>query len=264
MFRSSSLKKPQPVRYGVSKGSRVLMYQRVRGAFVTVFALTGTRLRLFQHAGSCLACVLLLIQSVAIAAPRLEGEALLRHFVDDLQTLSASFEQSLVDSSDIIIEESKGTVEISRPGRFRWSYTEPYEQLLIADGLNVWSYDVDLAQVTVKPQADVLSNTPALLLGGGGDVLDDFTLVDSFSDRGTDWLRLTPASDDGGFDSVDLGFQDGTLTRMIFRDSLGQSTLIALFSVVVNEPVPEQRFTFTPPADADLIGEPLMPAAADQ
>ena len=186
-----------------------------------------------------------------------DGEELLRHFVNDVRTLSARFEQSLVDADDNVVEESSGRFELSRPGRFRWVYSEPYEQLLIADGVNVWSYDADLAQVTVKPQAEVLSNTPAILLGGGDDVVADFKLVENFIDRGIEWLRLIPRSEDGGFASVDLGFQDGTLARMIFLDSLGQSTLIALFDVSVNQPVDDSRFRFTPPADADLVGEPL-------
>lgn len=211
-----------------------------------------------------LCSALFIAPSVASAAEQLNGEALLRHFVDDMQTLSATFEQTLVDADDNVVEESEGTVELSRPGRFRWTYTAPYEQLLVADGLNIWSYDADLAQVTVKPQAEVLSNTPAVLLGGGGDVFNDFTLVDSFSDRGVDWLRLTPATSDGGFESVDLGFQDGILSRMIFLDALGQSTLIALFDVAVNEPVSAGMFTFEVPDDVDLVGEPLTSAIADQ
>ncbi len=201
--------------------------------------------------------LLLTIPLFTYAGAASDGEELLRHFVNDVQTLSARFEQSLVDADDNVVEESAGQFELSRPGRFRWVYSEPYEQLLIADGVNVWSYDADLAQVTVKPQAEVLSNTPAILLGGGDDVFADFELVENFIDRGIEWLRLKPKSEDGGFASVDLGFQDGILARMIFLDSLGQSTLIALFDVSVNEPIDDSRFRFTPPADADLVGEPL-------
>ncbi|MGB5353911.1 MAG: outer membrane lipoprotein chaperone LolA, partial [Woeseia sp.] len=144
------------------------------------------------------------------------GAELVRSFIDDIRTMSARFEQSLVDADDNIVEESSGTLEILRPGRFRWSYSEPYEQLLVADGLNVWSYDRDLEQVTVKPQAEVLGSTPALLLGGAGDVLAEFERAESFEDRGTTWVRLVPVQEDSGFASVDLGFTDALLSRMIF------------------------------------------------
>ena len=94
------------------------------------------------------------------------GRRLIDEFVDDVVTFSGNFEQALIDQDGQVVEKTSGTLEIQRPGQFRWSYVEPYEQWLVADGLNIWSYDVDLAQVTVKPQAEALDNTPALLLSG--------------------------------------------------------------------------------------------------
>ena len=185
-----------------------------------------------------------------------DGQALIESFLRDIQTLSGRFEQSLIDADNQVVEESSGTLEIQRPGQFRWAYVEPYEQLLIADGLNVWSYDVDLAQVTVKPQAEVLSSTPALLLGGSPDALDQFDYVGSFTDRGTVWVRLRPRNRESGFNKVELGFNDGELTRMLFSDNLEQTTLIALFDVSLNDNIDADRFRFDPPEDVDIVGTP--------
>ncbi len=186
-----------------------------------------------------------------------EGHELLAHFMDDVQTFSGRFEQSLLDADGEVVEESSGTLEIQRPGRFRWAYDLPYEQVLVADGLNIWSYDVDLAQVIVKPQAEVLGSTPASLLGGSADVLDDFELVSSDVDRNTTWVRLRPRNPEGTFKDVQLGFTNGELSRMIFSDNLEQTTLVALFDVAVNEPIAADRFVFSPPPNADLVGTPL-------
>ena len=81
------------------------------------------------------------------AAAADEGKLLLDRFLNDVRTMSARFEQSLIDADNVVVEESNGVLEIQRPGRFRWVYDQPYEQIMVADGLNVWSYDVDLAQV---------------------------------------------------------------------------------------------------------------------
>jgi outer membrane lipoprotein carrier protein len=191
--------------------------------------------------------------------PEVNGEKLLDNFIHNVQTMRGRFEQSLVDANDRILESASGTFEIRRPGQLRWLYERPYEQMLVADGLNVWSYDVDLAQVTVKPQAEVLSSTPALLLGGSEHVLDDFTYGGSFEDRGTDWVRLLPRDTDSSFDSVELGFNDGTLSRMIFEDNLDQTTLVAMHDVVLNEPVDAEHFRFVPPEGVDVVGKPLLP-----
>ncbi len=190
------------------------------------------------------------------------GRGLLDNFLNDVSTLSARFEQSLVDTDSNIVEETNGTFELQRPGRFRWSVQQPYEQLMVADGLNVWSYDVDLDHVTVKPQADVLASTPALLLGGGENALDDFDYIGSSEDRGTFWVELRPKSSDNGFTKLELGFNAGDLRRMIFSDNLQQSTLIALFDLEINQAIDSTHFEFNPPAGVDLVGIPAFPSAS--
>ena len=189
------------------------------------------------------------------------GEKLVNDFVNDVITLQGRFEQSLIDAGGAIIERSSGTLEIERPGRFHWAYSEPYEQLLVADGLNIWSYDVDLAQVTVKEQAKALANTPALLLGGSEDALSQFRFDGSMEEMGTTWVRMIPVDTKSGFERMELGFIGGQLSRMVFFDNLDQKTLVALYDVTTNEPIDAERFEFAVPDDADLVGVPL---AADE
>ncbi len=185
------------------------------------------------------------------------GERLVGDFVENVITLQGRFEQSLIDADGNIVERSSGTLEIERPGRFRWSYSEPYEQWLVADGLNIWSYDVDLLQVTVKPQADALANTPALLLGGSDDALAQFRFDGSSVEKGTTWVRMIPIDTTSGFERMELGFTAGALTRMVFFDNLEQTTLVALYDVTTNEPIDAERFNFAMPEDADLVGVPV-------
>ena len=192
-----------------------------------------------------------------------EGERMIESFLEDVTTMSGRFEQQLIDADDNVVEESAGTLDIRRPGQFRWSYVDPYQQILVADGVNMWSYDVDLEQVTVKPQAETLGSTPAILLGGSSDVLADFDYIGSFTDRGTLWVRLRPKDTGNGFNKVELGFTDGELTRMLFGDNLGQTTLIALFDVIFNEPIEDQVLSFAPPAGVDVVGEPVALSPTD-
>ena len=196
-------------------------------------------------------------QALAQASVDAAGEKLVNDFLTDVITMQGRFEQSLIDAEGEVVEVSGGTLEIERPSRFRWSYSEPYEQWLVADGLNIWSYDVDLAQVTVKPQAKALSNTPALLLGGATDALEQFRFEGSVVESDTTWVRMRPIDDGSGFNRVELGFFDGQLSRMVFFDNLEQTTLVALYDVVVNEPIDADHFEFEVPDDADLVGVPL-------
>jgi outer membrane lipoprotein carrier protein len=201
---------------------------------------------------------LLFIGAVRAAQPATdEGQALVNAFVNDVVTLSADFEQSLIDPDGRMLEKSSGTLQIQRPGRFRWVYEQPYEQWLVADGANIWSYDVDLEQVTVKPQAEALANTPALLLGGSGNAMDQFEHDGSFEENGFTWVRLLPVDTESGFRRVELGFEDGQLSRMVFFDNLEQTTVVVLNNVVVNEPIDASRFRFAVPDDVDVVGKPV-------
>ncbi len=191
------------------------------------------------------------------------GEELVAAFVTDVETLSSRFEQRLVDAEGELVEVSTGTLTIQRPGRFRWAYVEPYEQWLVADGTNVWSYDVDLAQVTVKPQSEALANTPALLLGGSDAALDGFEYDGSYEADGITVVRMLPRETDSGFKRVELAFLRGTLTRMVFLDNLEQMTIVMLYDVVTNEPVDPETFRFVVPDDVDVVGTPAVAFSKD-
>ena len=191
------------------------------------------------------------------------GEKLVNDFITNVITLQGRFEQTLIDAEGIVVEESSGTLELERPARFRWSYNEPYEQWLIADGRNVWSYDLDLQQVTVKPQQQALANTPALLLGGSEDALQQFNFGGTTVEEVTTWVRLEPKNSDNGFNRIELGFIDEKLQRMIFFDNLEQTTLVALYDVIINEPIDAERFEFYVPAGVDVVGVPIAAEVSD-
>jgi len=212
------------------------------------------RILMFLLASLCLAT------SVLAQSPDDHGKQLVDEFIEDVESFSGNFEQVLIDADGAVIERTTGTLEISRPGKFRWSYVEPYEQWLIADGLNIWSYDVDLAQVTVKPQSDALANTPALLLSGSANALDQFDYEGSYDETVTTWVKLAPKNTDSGFLRMELGFIDDTLNRMVFFDNLEQTTLVEFRDVAVNGQIDPARFEFLVPDGVDVVG---MPAVAD-
>ena len=207
------------------------------------------------------AMILLPFASVAEEVTADEGAQLVAAFVNDIATLQGRFEQSLVAADGEVLERTSGTLQIQRPGQFRWTYIEPYEQQLVADGLNIWSYDVDLAQVTVKPQQAALANTPALLLGGSEDALEQFNNDGSYVEAGTTWVKLSPKNTDSGFLKVELGFKRDRLYRMVFFDNLQQTTLVALHDVAINVAFEPGEFVFDVPAGVDVVGTAAEAAA---
>ena len=115
------------------------------------------------HIGSWLVALLMLLMAPAWASK--DDDALQRYF-SDMNGMRAKFTQTVSGGGRMHDDQSWGEIFVKRPDRFRLQYTKPYRQLYVADGNRVWSYDEDLAQITVKPQGDLLGNTPAMLLSG--------------------------------------------------------------------------------------------------
>ncbi|WP_428101946.1 outer membrane lipoprotein chaperone LolA [Candidatus Rariloculus sp.] len=182
------------------------------------------------------------------------GTAALELFLDEVQTFTAEFEQELRSSDQRVLETAAGTLSLKRPNRFLWSYEAPIEQLVIADGEQLWMYDVDLAQVTVTPLEPGDAASPAMLLSGEQNVRDSFDIVDDFALDGQDWVRLSPKPGGADFRSVLIGFRDGLPAELELVDGLDQTTSIVFSEIAVNTGLSDSVFEFEPPAGVDVIG----------
>jgi outer membrane lipoprotein carrier protein len=205
----------------------------------------------------CLQCLLLAAVSL-LASPLLcAGGALdtVDTFFKDLHTLEADFHQQVLTSEGKLQQESDGHVWILRPGKFRWNYQTPYKQQLVADGQRLWSYDEDLAQVSVQPMDKVFSSTPAMLLSGNEPLEKVFHMQEEPADDGQQQVLLTPMSDDSSVIEVRLLFSKGMLSRIVAKDNFGNTTSFTFSKVVRNGPVDETLFKFVPPPDVDVVGD---------
>lgn len=190
------------------------------------------------------------------------GVALLDHYLDGLQSLRADFAQTLTDSHGKQVDRSAGTLVVLRPGKLRWEVhpqggRDSGGELMVADGKNVWFYDRDLEQVTVKPFDAALSGTPAMLLSGAVDVGRNFVLSDGGAHEGLNWVNVTPKSAESDFRRARLGFAGQDLKRMVLEDKLGQTATVIFDHAVRNGPVAPDEVSFTPPPGIDVIGKPV-------
>ncbi|MBK6618162.1 MAG: outer membrane lipoprotein chaperone LolA [Nitrosomonas sp.] len=180
--------------------------------------------------------------------------ASLKNFVDKVQTFRAGFSQTLLDQNFRVLQKSGGSMLFARPGKFRWSYDTPYQQLIVGDGEQVWFYDQDLEQVTARKLDITLGSTPAALLAGGKTIEQDFDLQEIEAQGELEWLEASSKSEDTSFELIRLGFsRTGELREMILRDNLGQLTWLIFSQTEHNPALPDDLFQFTPPAGVDII-----------
>lgn len=175
-------------------------------------------------------------------------------YLSGLASWSADFKQTIDDGSGKILRSAAGHLYLQRPGKFRWDYTEPSEQLVLADGQKIWFYDKDLAQANVREMDATLASTPAMLLSGSGSVSAQFDITSLPAAEGLEWFQLKPKHRDGDFQVVRIGFLKGELVKMSLADKLNQVTRLSFTDAKRNQQFPPDLFTFTPPAGVDVIG----------
>ena len=192
----------------------------------------------------------LLLSGAAAAA----GIDQLKAFWANTQAAQGTFAQSVVAKSGRKPQNSTGIFMLARPGKLRWSYEKPYKLLLVADGEKLWTYDLDLNQVTIGKMDKTLGASPAALLTG--ESLDrHFTLAEAGTADGLEIVDAVPKAADSTFARVRIGLSNNLPRLMEVRDNFGQTTTLLFTEFQPNPALPKEAFRFTPPKGADVIGE---------
>ena len=197
----------------------------------------------------CLFVVLGLTAGVASAGGRDRLEA----FLSGVESLQARFDQSVFDPSQGQTRRLEGVFYLQRPGKFRWDYTEPKGQIVLADGRTVWLVEEDLKQAYQKPQSDALRGTPALLLTEQLKLEDHFAIADLGDGQDLEWVELIPHDPDSQFARILLAFKGNELRRMELADKFAQVTRISFSDIRRNPRLDPTLFVYTPPRGTQLF-----------
>ena len=199
------------------------------------------------------------LASIALCA-HADGMQALEAFVKTARTGRAEFTQVVTaparQGQQARTRTSTGSFEFSRPNRFRFEYRKPFAQTIVADGRTLWLHDLDLNQVTTRPQAQVLGATPAALIAAAPDLSSlrkDFDLANAPDRDGLQWVLATPKVKEGQLTSVKVGFRGNDLSVLEILDSFGQLSVMKFDRLQLNVPVPDGAFEFKPPQGADVV-----------
>ncbi len=180
----------------------------------------------------------------------------LKNFIAATYSAQADFTQTVLNKSGKRLQSASGTMQFMRPGKFRWAYQKPYEQLIVGDGAKFWLHDVDLNQVTVKKMDEALGSSPAALLSGNNEIERGFVLEDLGERDGLDWLQATPRTQDTSFEKILMAFNaQSDLLIMELYDAFGHKTVLKFSNMKRNPQLSPTLFKFVPPKGADVLGE---------
>ncbi len=203
-----------------------------------------------------------MMRSIVLLSLLLVSQSLYANEVEDrvnralssLDNLKADFKQTVLDDQKKVVQQSSGTVSISRPGKFAWIYQHPYEQQIIADGKELWVYDVDLDQATVKPMEAGLATAPIMVLMNNQKVETQFDVNEVGQRKYLYWVELIPKKSDMEFSTVYIGLEGDVIKAMELRDPFGQSTQIVFENLRTHMVFDPKTFRFEAPPGVDVFG----------
>jgi outer membrane lipoprotein carrier protein len=208
----------------------------------------------FRSAALCRSLAALVLAALPASASLAEGSGqVLTDYLKGLDTLSADFEQVSFNAERTAMAESRGVFYLKRPGKFRWEYRKPGEQIILADGKRVYVYDVELEQVSHQDQAKALAGTPAMLLADSAPIDREFSVKDLPSRDGLTWLELTPKAQDSEVQTIQIGFEGKELRSLIMEDAFGQVTRLLFSGAKRNPSLKDDLFKLQPTKATDIL-----------
>ena len=195
------------------------------------------------------------------------GAEQLRQFVRNSKSAEGDFVQQQLrapkanepqDKGLKVVRETRGHFVFQRPGRFVWDTQKPFEQKLITDGKQLILWDKDLNQATFRSAGQALATTPAAILFGETSLDQNFDLVEGEERLGMKWVALVPkknpnTKNDPPYTKISVGMSNGLPKALELIDGFGSVVLVTLDKIALNVSLPANRFTFTPPAGAEVL-----------
>ena len=178
----------------------------------------------------------------------------LQKYVDGLKTFSANFEQIIPEDS-FTNNVSKGHFNLLRPGQLFWQYQQPAGYSIIVENSNLWVFDDELEQVTVRPVADVQRDIPLNWLLFDEPIADRFKIREIESRNGEQWYSLTPTFTTY-FISVEVAIKNEKMVAVSLYEALDKVTYIRFSDIKQNITLPANAFKIVIPENMDVIGEP--------
>ncbi len=180
----------------------------------------------------------------------------LRSFLTQTNSARGEFVQRVLPRQGSVAQApSSGSFVFQRPGKFRWVYQKPYEQLIVADGQRLVMFDKDLNQATIRKLQASLPSSPASILFGSNEFEKEFEVSDAGERDGLEWIIAKPRAKDTTFERIEIGFRDGLPQAMLLADGFGQSTRLTFSKVERNPKLDADAFRFTPPKGADVLDD---------
>jgi outer membrane lipoprotein carrier protein len=148
-----------------------------------------------------------------------------------------------------------GTLLLAKPGRMKWSYSQPAGKLFVIDGKYGYSYTPGDAQAERYPAKQLQDfRSPLRFLLGHTSIQKELTGLTLSQDGSNYRLRGVPRDMEQRVSEVDLTVTaDGTIMAIQWKEIDGANTEFHLTDEQANPALPSGAFSFQPPAGVVVV-----------
>jgi len=158
-------------------------------------------------------------------------------------SFQSHFEQIIRDEQGEIIDKMDGTISIMKPDNFRWHYKNPYEQIIIGNGVKLISYDIDLNDITIRDYRSINNTMPIIMLKSDEDSVNDLKLINGYYDSDNlFWVTAQYQLSNNDEFVFDVAFSNKVIAKMLIKDSLNQDMIINFLNPVINTKLDSDLF----------------------
>ena len=194
-------------------------------------------------------------QANEFAASDQQALAELEVFLDSVDELQQSFVQSRYSADGDLLDQVSGRMALRQPGNFRWEVLHPWQQYIVVNAENFWSYDPDLQQAVKRSSKQVLQYTPAAVLMRLERPEQYFSVnYAEPAEDGSRPLQLLPHNPGvASFQQLILHYSGSVLHSISYTDLIGQRTEMLFGELAEPFTAGGPSFTFQPPPGVDVI-----------
>lgn len=192
---------------------------------------------------------LLLTSVLSSAVSAATDSELLKEKLAKFSVINAEFSQRVSSPEGKILDDSRGTLAILRPGKFRWEVATPEEELIVSDGQTMWMYSPFIEQVTLLNLSDAIQGTPFILLSGANELQWANYQVTKINNQ----FKVKNIS--GTVQDRSFIFEFNKLdhvSKFVVIEELGQRSEFKLTHKVLAKPWPEAFFDFKIPVGVEI------------
>ena len=199
--------------------------------------------------------VFLILCHTPLARSQETPQAQLSNLLRQVDTMSATVQQLIVESDGALLEESSIQMHVMRPGGFYWETLEPFPELVVTNGAVLWNYQPDLEQVVIENWDSSRAEPAAELLSGRTDSLAEEYEIHIEKDIGEDMtvFQLLPLDQNSLYRRINISFDNTALLSIHLDSKNGQKTLWQFNQPQINQQLAPDLFNFQIPPGIDIV-----------